>query len=265
MTLPDKLKIGMLQWSVVRGDYAYNFSRVTSLIESYGDKDFPHILAFPEMWSCGFCGKTLFLEAEKFPERVDDLCRLAASCGAWIVAGSIPEFMNGERVYNTLLIIDASGKVRMKYRKLHLFPNSREPEFFEAGIEPPEPVKAGNWVIGASICFDLRFPEVFRWQYAKGANIFFNPAQFPAPRRNGYIFLEGARAIENQAIFATINRTGVDGSMSYYGGSNLFDEMGELVVEGTDLEELCVGEVDFKKLADHRTEFDFKDSLASCF
>jgi predicted amidohydrolase len=265
MELPDKLRVGLLQWPVKRGDFAFNFSRVTSLLDNYGNEGFPHIVAFPEMWSCGFCGKALLEEAESFTERVAELSKLAIRHQIWIVAGSIPEPFNSDKVFNTLLIVDSRGEVRSKYRKLHLFPNSREPEFFEPGTEPSKIVTTGNWKIGASICFDLRFPEIFRYYYFQGANLIFNPAQFPSPKRNGYTFLEGARAIENQVVFATINRTGTDGSMTYFGGSNIFNEVGELIKEAGGEEELCVGEVNFSSLLKHRMEFDFKDSLASCF
>ena len=216
----------------------------------------------PEMWSVGFAGSELHREADHLNERLVFLAEMARTHHLWIAAGSLPEVASGKKVFNTLFLFDPAGTIRFSYRKIHLFPNSSEPKYFQSGYALPEPVKTGKWVIGAGICYDLRMPELFRVQARQGVNLFLVPTQFPDPRLDHFHLFCRARAIENLAWLAGINRIGFDGTLSYSGGSAVFGPFGEVIATAEKAEEVVIGEIDAGEIQRVRREYPFlKETL----
>ena len=159
----------------------------------------------------------------------------------WIVGGSIQE-RDGDRIYNTAPLFDRTGELVARYRKIHLFdvdldgqPPFRESATFTPGTElvthPVEDLR-----IGLSICYDLRFPELFRGLMALGAELFVLPAQFQ--HQTGVAHWEvllRARAIENQCFVAAAAQWGEFGSPEEprrsYGRSMVVGPWGDVLVE----------------------------------
>lgn len=227
--LPDELRVGTVQWSISRASVEENLASLDAILAGMAPSR-PHLALLPEMWSRGFCGTALLEESEALPARQASMRDRAVHHRTWI-GGTLPEPGDGRRVYNTFFLFDAEGNLRLSYRKIHLFPLTREPEFFLPGDALPVPCEAGPWRIGVGICFDIRFPGLFTSQVARGANLLLLPAQFPDPRQEHFRLLARARALENQACVVGVNRTGTDGALSYFGGSLICSFQGEIIGE----------------------------------
>ncbi|HNW37139.1 MAG TPA: nitrilase-related carbon-nitrogen hydrolase, partial [Candidatus Ozemobacteraceae bacterium] len=216
-----------------------------------------HLAVMPEMWSCSFAGSGLAAEASRLSERLGWIADRAKRGGLWIAAGTLPEPAPDGKAFNTLHLVDPAGNVRLKYRKIHLFPLTGEPMYFAGGEHPAEPLRLGPWTFGAAICFDLRFPELFRAMMKQGVNIFAVPAQFPAVRQDQFALLARARALENQVALLAVNRTGREGGQSFAGGSIAADWSGNISF-GLNAESGCgIGELDAAALAMERNKYPF--------
>ena len=116
-------------------------------------------------------------------------------------------------------------------------------------------VKIGQFTVGVAICYDLRFPELFRKGVRAGVDFFIIPANWPAPRAPHWRLLLQARAVENQAYVLGVNRVGQDPKVGYSGGSLLVDPKGEILSEGGETEDVLVGTLDYSLLAEYRKTF----------
>ncbi len=255
--LGDELRIGTLQWDVSRQDPHRNLEKVEGLLAQAAGQG-AHLVVLPEMWSRSFCGHDLLGEAGALEERLEFIRRMATSHRVW-VAGTLPEPGDGDRVFNTLFLVDSEGVTRSRYRKMHLFPLTREPDFFLPGDELPPLCSSGPWQIGLAICYDLRFPELFRIQARRGANLFLVPAQFPNPRQEAFRLLGRARALDSQAAVVCVNRTGEDGRLSFFGGSMACDSFGNILWEMDEEEGFRVGALRASDVATHRRDYPFLD------
>ncbi len=186
--------------------------------------------------------------------------RWAAELGVHIVAGSIPERTDGgDRVRNTSVAIDATGHVVGVYTKIHLFDvdvaGRRYRESDEA--EPGDAVVAaglGGLTVGMSVCYDLRFPELYRRLVADGADVLAVPSAFTAATgRDHWEPLLRARAIENQCHVLAADQVGVhpDGTRSH-GRSMIVDPWGVVLAQAGDGEGVAVADLDMDRQAEVR-------------
>ena len=256
--LPDVLKIANLQWNIRLNDFPANLDAFERLLEK-AIKGGADIVSLPEMWTQSFCGGRLPAEAEKIEERLSLCSEKARKNRIWIAAGTFPEPTGTKKVFNTFHFFDPHGKVRLKYRKIHLFPKTGEPREFLSPLKNPvpKPFKSGNWNIGAGICYDLRFPELFRIQMKLGANLFFVPAQFPNPRLNHFSLFSCSRAIENLSYLVATNRCGTGIELTFPGNSQIIDPLGIQLSNSGEKEGCRIAEIDFKKLKTIRKQFPF--------
>ena len=162
---------------------------------------------------------------------------LARSRKSWVLAGSVLE-RSGNRVYNTSLLLDAGGRLRARYRKLHLFEARletgqvvRERDVYRAGRDPVMAACMG-WRCGLSICYDLRFPELYRRYSARGAHLLFAPSNFTQRTgRDHWEILVRCRAIENQCFVVAPNQCGTNGrtGVASHGNSMVVGPWGEIL------------------------------------
>jgi predicted amidohydrolase len=182
--------------------------------------------------------------------------------GIAVLAGSISEAVpEAERAYNTSVLIQPDGTIGATYRKLHLFDvdvgghRYRESDGAIAGSEVVIGHALGH-PIGMSVCYDLRFPELFRALAARGAEIMTVPAAFTETTgRAHWEPLLRARAIENQAFVIAAGQVGlhVTGTASH-GHSMIVDPWGVVLAEAGDGEGVIVADLDFAELARIRRE-----------
>jgi nitrilase len=176
---------------------------------------------------------------------------------AYLLAGSLLE-RAGEKVYNTSVLFDRSGAVAATYRKIHLFEarledgtRIREAEAYDPGREPVAADIEG-WQAGLAICYDLRFPELFRTYAAQGAHLLFVPSNFT--QRTGkdhWEVLVRARAIENQCFVVAPNQCGVNPATGVrsHGHSMIVGPWGEVLAAAADEESVILAKLDPADLA----------------
>jgi apolipoprotein N-acyltransferase len=202
--------------------------------------------------------------AENFDEHgpiVDALSAMARKAGVTVIAGGMPERSgDAQRPYNTALVLSTRGEVIAQYRKIHLFDVelSQEQAYREsAGTSPgavPVVIDVEGWRVGLSICYDLRFPELYRALVDRGAEVLVVPAAFTKTTGTDHWHpLLRARAIEAQCWLLAAAQWGQHpGNRQTYGHSMVIDPWGTIVAEchdGTDL--LCV-DLDRQRLHDVR-------------
>ncbi len=185
----------------------------------------------------------------------------AAKHGVWVHLGSLALRGEGDKLVNRGFVIDAQGEIRARYDKIHLFDvdlptgeSWRESAMYDAGtlavIVPDTPVGK----LGLTICYDLRFPELFQRLSEAGADVISVPAAFTVPTgRAHWQVLMRARAIEAELFIVAAAQAGrhEDGRETY-GHSLVADPWGELIVEMDDKPGLAFAELDLTRIADVR-------------
>jgi predicted amidohydrolase len=152
---------------------------------------------------------------------------IAASYNTALIAGFV-EKSNGN-FYNTLAVINPDGSLQSAYRKIHPFGYAGEDEHYTAG-EKPVTAEAAGVKTGLAVCYDLRFPELFRFYGKDEVPLIVIIANWPRQRIAHWRALLKARAIENLCFVAAVNRTGSDPKAVYNGYSSVFSPMGEEIL-----------------------------------
>lgn len=182
-------------------------------------------VVFPEMTLTGFTMDTA-AHAEHPTESpsASALASLAARLGLWVVAGVV--LRQGTSAANTLLVFSPEGREQARYAKLHPFSFAGEDKKFTAGSELAR-VRMGEFTVGLTICYDLRFPELYS-ALARDCDVLLNIANWPQRRVGHWHTLLQARAIENQTYVIGVNRTGVDGNgLAYERSSGIYNANGD--------------------------------------
>lgn len=202
-------------------------------------------MVFPEMSDTGYVMSVIREHASSWSKGAVPQLRSAARKLALGIIGGVSE-REGEFIYNSQVVIDAHGEIVGKYRKAHLFrPRPvEEHKCFAAGAELAT-FEMGKLRAGLSICYDLRFPELYRaLAFDGGANIFVISSAWPAARVEHLRTLAAARAIENQSYVVLANRVGTDGGVTFCGNSAIIDPGGKfLATAPADHEELLAVDV----------------------
>jgi predicted amidohydrolase len=197
----------------------------------------------------------------------DFLAQSAQQLGLWIVGGSLPLTVgDGSRVRNSTLVFDPSGACVARYDKIHLFRFDNGQERFDESrvLEPgTEPVlfeltarDGQRWRIGLSICYDLRFPELYRTYAALGADLLLVPSAFTHTTGQAHWeLLLRARAVENLAYVLAPAQGGLHANgRRTWGHSLLADPWGSVLAEQADGEAVVLGTLDAARLAQCRAQ-----------
>jgi predicted amidohydrolase len=211
------------------------------------------LVVLPEKWN--LLGEADVLRAGAEPldgPTIQAASEWAARHGIELVAGSIAERADGEeRLFNTSVLIGRDGGVAAAYRKIHMFDvdvggiTYRESAHEQPGDEIVTAVAAGA-EIGLTVCYDLRFPELYRILAVRGARVITVPSAFTmATGRDHWEVLLRARAIENQAFVVAPNQVGeAPPHYSSYGRSAIVDPWGIVLAEAPDRECFIAAELD---------------------
>jgi len=216
---------------IVLADAAANLRTVQDLAAQAAAAG-AELLLLPELWGSGYA-------LDRAEELADELnTGLFASVAALArhhqlhICGSLLEWdANDSRAYNTATLYDPKGSLQGFYRKIHRFGLMDEDRYLGAGEDAP--VLALPWGPTAlAICYDLRFPELFRRYGLDGARVILMPSEWPVPRIEHWRTLLRARAIENQCFVVACNRVGADRANTFGGCSAVIDPGGNVLVEG---------------------------------
>ena len=222
------------------------------------------LVALPELWSCHGLDTVYRENAETVPGPTTEfLGELARGLGVYLLGGSILEGEPGsERLSNTSTFFDPSGEMTAVYRKIHLFDvKAPDREYLEsAHIAPGDEVvtaKAGPATLGLSVCYDVRFPELYRLLALRGAEILAVPAAFTLQTgKDHWELLLRARAVENQAFVVAPAQWGqkADGRWTY-GRSIIVDPWGTVLSTCPDRDGFALASLDLDYLDSFRSEF----------
>jgi predicted amidohydrolase len=250
-------------------DRARNESRAIALVGQAADRG-AKLIALPEMWEHIGPGRQKAVFAGPLDgAQLAPLRDLAAKRRVWILAGSIAEKAEDGRFYNTSALIDPQGNLAGSYRKLHLFdvdiPDGaryRESEHVAPGGAPPTvvPLEGLNIRLGFSVCYDLRFPELYRRLADQGADLVVVPAAFTAyTGRAHWEVLLRARAIEEQVYVVAPAQAGqiggVDERRMAFGHASIVDPWGEVLANaGSANEGIALAEIRPDRIAQVRRD-----------
>jgi len=179
--------------------------------------------------------------------------RLATSSGCFVQVGHAERGPDG-RGRNRASILSPGGSVIGSYDKVHPFSFAGEDQHFTGG-DRLLLARCGEFVVCPMVCYDLRFPELWRLAAAAGATVFTIGASWPAARASHWRSLLIARAIENQCFVVACNRVGRDPKHAYGGGSLIVDPLGVVLAEGDDQPRVISADLDLAVLEEWRRRF----------
>jgi len=247
------LKVHLIQFSPLWEDKEANFTRVENLIQKSSSEP-GSLVVLPEAFATGF-SLNLQVTCDGEPEQTHAfLSRLSSTHKIWILAGLITPDPDSAMGKNIAVLFNPEGERVGEYQKMHPFTPMGEDKVHLVGQEP-QIFSIGNFFLSPVLCYDLRFPELFRSSVKKGANLFVVLASWPDSRMSHWHALLLARAIENQAYVIGVNRTGSDPNHKYVGGSKMIDPMGKTLVEAAMLEELVSFTLEHRFMEDWRSSF----------
>ncbi len=244
------LTISLAQIDMALGRPEENLAKVERMIAEASQRG-SQIVLLPELWSTGYDLERAEEHARTTERLLARLADLAKERSLFII-GSLLSVEEG-RLYNRATILSPQGVLVGEYAKIHLFRLMEEERYLAPGNETP--VFDFPWGKGAlAICYDLRFPELFRKYALGGAKVVFLPAEWPYPRLEAWRILLRARAIENQFFMVGCNRVGESKGKVFFGRSSIYDPWGEPVLEGGEEERLLTAEIDLDEVDEARRE-----------
>ena len=260
--MPERIRVACVQMTS-RADKAANLETAERLVAQAASTG-ADVVVLPEKWNG--IGDAAFYHSLAEPldggESVAAMSTWARTLGITLVGGSIVEAREGrEKRSNTSLVFDSDGEVVATYRKIHLFDVEvggvvyRESESEEPGDEPVV-AEVEDWKLGLSVCYDIRFPELYRILALEGAEAVAVPAHFTTPTgKDHWHVLMRARAIENQLYVLAAAQIGetLPGKPAY-GRSVIVDPWGVVVAQAPDEETVISAELDRAHLQQIRTK-----------
>lgn len=252
----ENIKISALQMSSIVGDVNANRQKVLHIVkkELSSDTDF---LVLPEVWTVGWSCEDFVNSAENIEtsETIQFLSSIAKDYSVNVLGGSFIEKNKDGNFYNTCPVINRDGILVATYSKNHLYSycGCNEGTYITVG-KSPVMVKLDGINIGLTICYDIRFPEIFRAYREAGADLIVNMAAWGLQKPIPWETLTRARAIENQTYMVAVTQSGqIKGEDWNIGHSRIFDYVGETITEIKNQKEgLMTCEINLQKMYEYR-------------
>ena len=245
---PDEFLAACVQFDVRPGDVAANRASMRAGLEEAVAAG-ARLCVLPELWSTSFLGQIDDRITAEAVEAEHELQELSREHGLVVVGSTIE--VEGDRVFNTARV-HQRGDCIAAYRKIHLFSPNLEHRMHAAGDDPCV-VDSECGRLGILICYDLRFPELARYYFHRGADLLLVPGQWPEARAQHWRTLLRARAIENQLFVIGCNRTGQEPShrngepMAFPGDGRIVDPTGEVLAAGAGEAGAVVATIELRK------------------
>lgn len=257
------VKIGLAQMHISFENKDINKQKCLQFLDE-AHKKAVELIIFPEMTLTGFS-----MNVDKINEMdngtINWFKTQAEKYNIIIGFGYVKkENSNGRNMFS---IVSPTGEELLRYTKIHPFSFSEEDRFYDGGTEITF-ASISDFVISSFICYDLRFPEIFQLASSTAAIITL-AANWPKSRREHWITLLKARAIENQCYIAGVNAVGRINDIDYSGDSMIINPMGEIIAEIRNEEGLLIADIDLNEVIKLRSSFplkqDRKESLYKTF
>ncbi|NMD30312.1 MAG: carbon-nitrogen family hydrolase [Chloroflexi bacterium] len=262
-----KIKVSLAQLQIQFGQPEQNLARAELMIQAAARQG-SKVILLPELWTTGYDLAHSQQHADTNQKLQPILAALSSTHKIWI-GGSLITRQDG-KIFNTFFLHNPAGLEAACYSKLHLFGLMQEEQYFTPGAAPVStPTPWGS--TGLSICYDLRFADLFAAYALQGCPLVFLSAEWPVRRILHWDVLTQARAVEFQMFLTAVNAVGEIGNAVYGGRSVIVSPWGEVIARGSDRdEELVTAEIDLNEvervrkhmpvLRDRRTDL-FPDSL----
>ena len=246
------MKLALAQLDVIWEDKTINSEAAQQFIKQAASEKVDLIL-FPEMALTGFSMNTSLI-GENNNETTEFFKEMSSKFNISIGFGYVEGSSNSKNKYS---VVAPSGEELVNYTKIHPFSFGEETEFYQSGNEISS-FNAFDFTIVPFICYDLRFPEIFQIA-SKTASLITLAANWPIDRREHWITLLKARAIENQCYIAGINRVGEGNGLNYSGDSMIIDPLGNIISSLYMEEGLIVADIFPENVTQIRENFRLKD------
>jgi omega-amidase len=248
-----------LQHDIVWEDKLANFARVRKLLTEVAPaKD--SLVVLPEMFATGFSMNADAIAEQYGGPTEQFLADVAREFGVCLVAGAAMRGRDG-RPRNKALVFSPAGELRAYYAKMQPFTPGGETEHYQAG-QMPVAFRWEDYTVSPFICYDLRFPEIFRAAVAAHRpELFVLIANWPEKRIQHWVRLLQARAIENQAYVVGVNRLGSDPYYTYPGRSLIVDPQGDILADAGDREGCIRARLDLAALQKYREGLPFLNDM----
>lgn len=229
----EKINITAIQMESIIADKQANFDKIKKLFKE-NIKPNTDIVVLPELWNVGWaCDKFIDASEEiETSETISLLSELAQKYNVNILGGSFVNKVN-DKYYNTCPVINRAGKLVATYNKNHLYSyyDDSEGTYITRG-DNPVIVDLEGIKIGLTICYDIRFPEIYRAYRKANADILVNMAAWPLSRAIHWNSLTQARAVENQTYMVALTQTGtLPTGAKNLGHSLIYDYSGNILDE----------------------------------
>ncbi|MCP4680637.1 MAG: carbon-nitrogen family hydrolase [Deltaproteobacteria bacterium] len=247
------MKVAALQFDIAWEDRQENYRRVSVFAEQ-AKAEGADLFILPEMFATGF-SMNPSVTAEQAGGETATFMRSIAQKHRMGVIGGFVIAAKGGKGHNVALAIDREGRDLASYSKTHLFSFLDEEKFHEPG-DGPVPFEFEGVRCACYVCFDLRFPELFRLT-ADSCDAVFVVASWPNGRQLHWDTLLPARAVENQQYIVGVNRVGQGGGHQFDGGSAIYDPFGLPLARGEDSECMLMADIDPAKVSEIRSSMPF--------
>lgn len=246
------MKLALAQLDITFEDKAKNKETVIQFIKNAVTKNVD-IIFFPEMTLTGFSMNTSFI-GENNNEAINFFKEMSTKFNIFIGFGYVEGTSHSKNKYS---VVAPQGVELVNYAKIHPFSFGDETKFYESGYEINY-FDAFDFTITPFICYDLRFPEIFQIA-SKNATLITVAANWPIERREHWITLLKARAIENQCYIAGINRVGKGNGLTYRGDSMIVDPLGNIISDLYMKENLIIADINQDEVVKIRQKFRLKE------
>ncbi|GAB4511268.1 MAG: carbon-nitrogen family hydrolase [Anaerolineae bacterium] len=244
-----KLVISLAQMNIVLGDVKRNINTMEKMAAEAAKRG-SHLLVLPELWSTGYALDKAQDLADVLNTGIFTHISTVAAKAKLSIIGSVLE-KRGMDVTNSAAFFAANGRMMGIYRKIHLFRLMNEDRYLQAGSSPlGMDLPWGRTAL--AICYDLRFPELFRRYALEDTQLVVLPAEWPLERVEHWRTLIMARAIENQTFMVAANAAGKTGDTVFGGHSMIVDPWGKIIVEAGEEPMLVTGEIEMDRVKEVR-------------
>jgi predicted amidohydrolase len=256
------VKAALIQLNIAWEDRQQNYEKAGFFAEKAAGESCD-LIVFPEMFNTGFSMNLAAISDEGIGETTSVLSEMAKKNNINLIAGFPIKTPGEDKGRNMAVAYDRKGMLRATYTKMHSFCLTEERKHYIAG-DNVTTFDIDGVPSSIFICYDLRFPEVFR-KVAKQVHAIFVIANWPTERVEHWKALLKARAIENQCFMIGVNRTGVDGNgIRYPGSSCVIDPMGNVICSDRESDEYLVCEFDPARVNEVRSQFPFLRDMRLC-
>jgi predicted amidohydrolase len=253
------VKVFAVQLDIAWEQKAANFQKAESLVRSAAPPA-GSMIALPELFATGFSMNSREIAEDPGGLTEQFLRRLARERDCYVLGGLAVRGTDGT-IQNQALAVSPQGNVLARYAKMRPFSPGQEDRYYQAGIRPSA-FQAGDCRVAPFVCYDLRFPELFRSAAAACApELYVVIASWPEKRVQHWVRLLQARAIENQAFVLGVNRVGSDPAYSYQGRSICVNADGDIIADAGNQETVTAAELDFLALRKYRAGLPFLRDL----